>query len=192
MRILPERVVFAGEQLVEVRLGHTRVPDDHGVGGDVAEALAAGVEPASQAADKIKRRQRIHKPQQVAHDNLVELQPHPLHVHHAQAEQPLADGLAAPGPLQKNSVADADDKITDHVERDGKIPIDQPEQIQAGPEDGHHRADAKLVNEPREEPGHRSGQPLREHDPLGRSYFEFKVQGSKFKVSSHELFSAKV
>ena len=101
MRILPERVVFAGEQLVEVGLGHARIADDHGVGGDVAQPLASGVEPAGQPADKIKRRQRIHKPQQVAHDDLVELQPHPFHVHHAQAEQPLADGLAAPGPFQE-------------------------------------------------------------------------------------------
>src|SRR5207245_1694630 len=75
MRVLAERIVFAREQLFEVRLGQARVSDHDGVGGDVAQALAGGVKKGDDASDKIESGQGVHETQQIAHDNLVELQP---------------------------------------------------------------------------------------------------------------------
>jgi hypothetical protein len=59
-----------------------------------------------QSAHEIKRRQHVHKTQQIANDDLAELQPQSVGVHDAQAQQPLADGLTAPAPFAKKSVAD--------------------------------------------------------------------------------------
>ena len=70
---------------------------------------------------------------------------------------------------KSNSIADADDKIADHIQRDGEVPTDQLQHTQDVPRTDIDGADAKLVNEPREEPRHRPRQQLREHDPFGRA-----------------------
>jgi len=49
--------------LVKVRLGDSRLADDNGVGGDISETLAFGAQPADDASDEVKERQRIDKPQ---------------------------------------------------------------------------------------------------------------------------------
>ena len=84
------------------------------------------IQPARNSAHEIKSRQRVHKAQQIPHDNLIELKPHPLHVHHAQPQQSFADGLPAPRPFEENSVSDADDKIANDVKRNPKIEATMP------------------------------------------------------------------
>src|SRR5439155_26517219 len=73
VRKLAQGIEFAGEKLVEVGFGDTRVADDDGISGQIAQSLAFPIEPAGQSADEIKQRQRIDESQEVADDNLVEL-----------------------------------------------------------------------------------------------------------------------
>ena len=54
IRVRAERVEFAGEQLVEVRLSHPGDADDDGVRREVAETLAAPAHQARDAADEVK------------------------------------------------------------------------------------------------------------------------------------------
>src|SRR5436190_24382815 len=95
--------------------------NDDGVRGDVAKALAGGAKQTRNAADEIKKRQHIDEPQQIAGNNLVELEPEALGVHDAQAEYPFADGLAAKTPFTENAVADADNEVSQSVKSGGKV-----------------------------------------------------------------------
>src|ERR1043166_2593658 len=116
MGVLAKRVKFAGQQLVQVRFRQARVSNHDGVSGDVAQALALRIEPADDAADEVKYRQGVHKSQQVARDDLIELEPQALGVHDAQAKELLADGLSAPQPFASEAVTDTDDEIAPSVE----------------------------------------------------------------------------
>ena len=56
MRVLAQRIEFAGEELIEVGLGVLRVVDDDGIRREIAEPLRAPAEIAGQPADEIEQR----------------------------------------------------------------------------------------------------------------------------------------
>src|SRR4051794_15588245 len=114
--MLPQRIEFTGQQLIQIRLGDRGYPNHNGVCGDVSQTLTPSVEPACHAAHKIECRQHVYEPHEIARHDLIELQTHAFRIDHAQTQEPLSDGLAAPGPLEKNSIADTDNEVT-HGER---------------------------------------------------------------------------
>ena len=85
-----------------------RLADDDVFAAKSPSRWRARAAAARDAADQVERRQQIHRAQQVADHDLAEAQPQALLVHDAQAQQPLAEGLAAPAPLQQDAVADRD------------------------------------------------------------------------------------
>src|SRR5262245_49513421 len=98
--------------------------DHERVGGNVPEPLSFGVEPANQAAEEIKSGQRIDTSQQIAQDDLTELQTQTICINHSEAEQFLSEGLATPGPLAGYRIADANGEVTEDIEGSGKVGAD--------------------------------------------------------------------
>src|SRR5689334_7323839 len=103
--------VFAGEQLVEVRYGEFCRAHDNSVGRDIAKALITPIEQANNSTYEIECRQHIDEAQQVANDNLVDLESKAFGVHDAQAQDAFSHRLPAPDPFQQNAIADGDHKI---------------------------------------------------------------------------------
>ena len=105
-RMLAQGVVLPGQDLIDVRRLDAGDPDDHGVGGEVAQTLGAPRDHHRGAADQVERREEIDEPQQVARDDLAERQTHPALIENPQTQKTLADRLAAPQPLRGDAVSD--------------------------------------------------------------------------------------
>src|SRR5262245_4453699 len=125
MRILPQGIEFSRHQLIQIGFSYGGCPDHDRICGDVTQTLATAAEPADGSADEVKRRQHVDKSQEIASDDLVELKPHALCIDDSQPKQLLADRLAAPYPLKKDSVADTDHKVRDRKSRAGDVEAHQ-------------------------------------------------------------------
>jgi hypothetical protein len=112
VRMLAERIELSAQELIEVRLGHARGPNDNSVCGDIPQPLALRAKPARDTADEVKDRQHVDGAQQISRHDLVELETHPFRVHNAEPAQLLPDGLSTPRPFQQNPIADADREVT--------------------------------------------------------------------------------
>ena len=130
VRELPQRIEFAGEQLVQVRFENSRLADDDCISGDVAEPLAFGMKPASGSSDGIEEGQHIDETEKVASDDLVELKAQTFGIDNPQAKESFADGLAAPAPFASDAVADADDEIRNNGEGRAETGTNETEQGQ--------------------------------------------------------------
>ena len=115
MRIVSQRIIFAGKQLVDVGLGYSWIAHNNGISGNISEALAGWMDKASDAADKVKAGQRIYKTNEVAGNDLIELQSHSLGVHDPEAEKLFTKGLAAPKPFEEDAIPNADDEKSQSV-----------------------------------------------------------------------------
>ena len=69
-----ERIEFAGQQLIQVRLADFRISHHDRIRRNISEPLGALAEQASHAAHQIEHGQHIDKAQQIADGDLAELQ----------------------------------------------------------------------------------------------------------------------
>jgi hypothetical protein len=145
--------------LLHVRSVEARHPDDDGVGGDVAQALRVAVEQAGEPAHHVERGQEINGPQKVPHDHLAGLQPHALEIDHAQAQESLAHGLAAPEPLQQDAVGKGYHEHQDDADRLREIRADETNQCRNQADHVTENQDAEQVHAPRQKTGGRPGEP---------------------------------
>src|SRR6185436_9783848 len=104
-------IKFAGQQLIEIGFGQFGDAHHHGIGGEIAQALAAAADHQSESAQEIKHRHHIHDPQQIAYDDLAESQTQPLRVHHPQAKETFAQSLTAPDPFEVNTVTNRQEEV---------------------------------------------------------------------------------
>jgi hypothetical protein len=170
--VFAEGIEFAREQLVEVRLGEAWVANDDGIRGDVPQALTGRAQQHGDTADKIERWQHVHKAEQVARDDLVELESETFDVHDAQAENPFADGLAAKTPFTEDSVTNADNEVGHSVEGSGKVRAQKGEKKRKLAENGNDGKDAEDVDKPGEKASDRTSEQLRETDAFGGADLE--------------------
>src|SRR5260221_9766323 len=117
MRIWVKRVVFSTQKLFEVRLCESGVANPPRVRRKVAEALGAAADHAGDAADEITQRERVNKTEQVPNDNLAEVQAQPLGIDDSTPQHPFADGLTAPGPFQRDPIAEREEEEEDDLDR---------------------------------------------------------------------------
>src|SRR5262249_39614417 len=132
--------------------------DHDRVGGNVPEPLSFGVEPANQAAEEIKGGKRIDKSQQIAQDNLTELQTQAIRVNDSEGEEFLSECLTSPGPLASYRIADANGEVTEDIEGSGKVGADHLENDQEFSKKNGESGNAEEVEEPRQGADHRPGQ----------------------------------
>ena len=169
MRMAAQRVELSRRQLIEVRLRDPWDSHHDGVRGEIAKALRASADDARDAAHEVEDRQHVHEPKEIADDHLAGLHAEPLHVHNAQTQDALADGLPALEPLEANPVADHEHELEQHSNRLSEAfchEIEQREQHRDSDRCTQHDAE---IDEPREEAGHRPGQQLREDDAFRRA-----------------------
>ena len=130
------------------------------------------VENARHAADKIQSRQRVNEAQEIAGDDLVKLQAHAFGVDDTQAKQPFADRLAAPRPFTGDRITDAENKITQRIERHGNILTENSHKQHNPAKQPQEYHDAEQINDPRQAACHGAGKELGEHNALGRANLE--------------------
>ena len=105
VRLRQQRIVFRGRDPLQVGRLASALARHDGIGGHVAQALRVAAEDRGQPAHQVEQREHIHQAQQIAQRDLRELQAQSVDVDDAQSEEALADGLAAPAPLQQDGVA---------------------------------------------------------------------------------------
>ena len=107
---LIEGVKFFGENLTEIGFGGLGDVDDHGIGGEITEALAVTGEEERESPDEVEPGEKIDGSEKIADEDLIDLEAKTLGIHDAEAGDFFPEGLAAPGPFGGDAVSDGDDK----------------------------------------------------------------------------------
>ena len=168
MRIGCQRIVFRGRDLLQVGLLLPALVSHYRVGGKVAESLALLGGEGRDAAHQVGQRQHIDQPQQVADGDLRKLQAQSLGVDDPQAEQPLADGLAAPAPFEDHAVGQREKEVERHRERRGPVPADGAERLADLAEQIAARGDCREIHGPGQGAGSGRGQLIGEDHAFRR------------------------
>ena len=151
MREIAKRIELARGDQIQVGQGAGLAPNDHGVGGVIAEALRVPADETGHAADEIEEGQGVDKSEQVADRDLTELKAQPLFINDTEFEQAFSERLAPPQPLEKNAVSDRDHKIGDGKERQKDVAQDD---VENGQQDRQRRSedhDTREIDDPGEE-----------------------------------------
>ena len=117
------RAEQVGRRRVECRRGggmlDRPIPDHHGAGHEVTEALAARVHGDRDRADQVRRGEEIGDTEEVPGGGGGEGQGVPAVAHHPDAQAPLAGSLSLAEPLEKREVAPDGGEPDDRQEREG-------------------------------------------------------------------------
>ncbi len=65
MGVIPERIIFVGQDLFQVRPGDLGLTGNDRIGGKVAQTLGARAEETGDAADEVTQRKTVDKPQEI-------------------------------------------------------------------------------------------------------------------------------
>ncbi len=166
--MVPEGVVFRFLNLPDVEEAGRGDGDDHGVGGEVAEALAALAPVKENSAEQISGGKKIDRAEEIADDDLTALQFQAGGVDDAQPEHALAQRLSPPAPFRENAVADRDDGEEDDEKGIGEILAEEGEEGGRDADEGSRRADDGAIDGPGEKTAEETGRGDAEDHALRR------------------------